>query len=288
MECGIVYIATGEEYIKDAIESAKNTRKHTELPIALISDRNVDDDLFSEVIIDQEPHHSFIDKPRNLMKTPFDKSLFLDTDVYLMKDVPELFDILDTFDIATTIDPNEWELRYDRDRAFEEIPESFPLFQTGVIPYRSNENISKFIDKWLMLHEENDVRSDQSSFRAALYETDIKHTTLSDLYNCLLGWPMQVTGEVKIVHDSDHIDNLSKLDAIVRRVNETDEPRIFFTPRGSLCAPLWPRGDLILKCFSKISKSLFSTKVLISRGIRALRERGLRYTINETIKKISN
>lgn len=286
MKRGIVYIATGEEFIDEAIKSAINTRENTELPIALISNREVNNDVFSEVIIDEDPKDSFEDKPRNLMKTPFDKTLYLDTDVYILEEVPELFEILDHYNLATSIDPNEWELRCDPEEAFEEIPESFPLFQTGVMAYNANEKVSSFIKKWQSLHSDNDVKRDQSSFRAALYKYDIDHTSLSNLYNCLIGWPMQVTGEVKIVHDSDHIDHIDDLKPIVDRMNRTDEPRVFFTPRGSLHAPLWPRGNKVLRTFSVIAKCSYALKQLIKRTVGALDEKGVRYTLNEAVKKI--
>lgn len=283
MSSGIVYIATGKDYIEEAKLSARNTRRHTDLPITLVTDRTVDSDVFDEVRVDPDPSYSFADKPKNLIRSPYEKTLFLDTDVYLLDPVPELFDLLERTEVATTIDPNEWELRYDEDNAFDDIPQSYPLFQTGVIAYRDTNAVTDLFETWEELHSDADMRSDQSSFRAAAYETKVNHTVLSNLYNCLIGWPMQVTGDVKIIHDSDYVDDLETLDRIGARMNATDNPRLLYTPRGTTHAPPWKYGNRIVYGASRLASSGFDLSRLARRGFRSAKQDGILATARKLL-----
>ena len=82
---GIVYVATGAAYIKEAIFSASITRKHTSNPIYLITDNPDYPDLvescFSKIIQHPSPKYSYRDKISALVSLEFDYTLFLDTDV---------------------------------------------------------------------------------------------------------------------------------------------------------------------------------------------------------------
>lgn len=231
MNKGFLYIATGEQYIEEAKLSARVTKHHMDLPITVISDRDIDSSYIDKVIIDESPDRSFFDKPRNLLKSPYDKTIYMDGDVFLLQPVPELFDLLDSVDLATAIDPNEYELRYMDNVDFGDVPESVPLFQTGVIPYNQNEQCEEFINNWIKIHQNSTARRDQTSFRMAINGANINHTALSTLYNCLIEWPMQVTGNVKIIHG--HLDQVTTQDIeeIGSRMNVTEKPRIFYHPR---------------------------------------------------------
>jgi len=244
---GVLYIATGKNFIDEALRSAENTRQKTDLPISLVTDSPTDADVFDQVIIDDDPTHSFYDKIRNIGKSPYEKTIFLDTDTYLLKDISDVFDVLERKDIATTIDPNEWELRFEPDHAFESIPEEYPLFQTGVICFRFTDQTRELIDKWHDLHNNKKMRSDQSSFRAAMYDTEIQHVALSDLYNCLIGWPMQVTGQVKVIHDTlGKIESQSDINTIDRTLNDSHKPRHLYTFGEEVHTPFNPNLDRIL------------------------------------------
>jgi len=241
MEKGFLYVATGEQYIEEAKVSARVTKHHMDLPITVISDRDVDSPYIDKVIIDESPDRSFFDKPRNLLKSPYDKTIYMDGDVFLLQPVPELFDLLDSVDLATAIDPNEYELRYMDNVDFGDIPESVPLFQTGVIAYNQNKICEEFVNNWIDIQEGSSIKRDQTSFRIAIHTTDVDHMALSNLYNCLAKWPMQVTGNVKIIHG--HLGQVTVQDiaAIESRMNMTDEPRIFYHPtRGNIYSPTNP------------------------------------------------
>lgn len=289
MTKGFLYIATGEDYIKEAIISAKNTKRHSNLPIALVSHRPVDSELFDEVIIDENPHYSFADKCRNLNKTPFDKTIFLDTDVYLLESISELFEILEEIDIATTIDPNEWGGRIHRDAHFDEVPEAVPIFQTGVILYSNNERVMDFISTWTKIHIENmdNMLTDQSSFRIAIYKSNINHLALSNLYNCLVKWPMQVTGEVKVIHGGDL--SISEIKRLSSRMNATDSVRLFYTPQnGRIYSPISPISNRVLRKVDIILTITSKYKRRLVTVVRSIRYKGFRTTFNNIYERYRN
>lgn len=254
---GVLYIATGDDFVNEATRSARNTRRKVDLPITLITDSEREIDVFDQVIVDDRPTYSFADKVRNIGKSPYEKTLFIDTDVYLLKDISGVFDVLEKKDISTTIDPNEWELRFERDHAFDSIPEEYPLFQTGVIGFRDSENTRELFNRWTEFHDPEIMRSDQSSFRAAMFNTDIQHAPLSDLYNCLIGWPMQVTGEVKVIHDTlEHIQSQADIDRVESALNDSHNPRHLYTFGEEVHTPFSPKFDQILGKIHRFGRSI--------------------------------
>ena len=277
---GFLFIATGNEYLEEAKESAKSIRQYSDKPIAIVTDKQVENKYFDKVIIDEEPTFSFFDKPRNLVKTPFDKTVFIDTDVHIINPIPELFAVLDEADIATTIDPNEWGGKMQRDPHYKKIPESVPIFQTGVICYRTNKSTESFFKTWTKIHRKNrdTLCTDQSSFRLAIYQSNINHLVMSDLYNCLGTWPMQITGEVKVIHKG--ADNKKEAEKLASRMNTTQQPRLFYAPlKGNIHSPLHPYINIIIFPLSNIINSIY-------RVSSYYRKNGMIKTINRGLRKM--
>ncbi|WP_340101727.1 hypothetical protein [Salinibaculum salinum] len=243
MTDGILYVATGEEYINEAIQSARQTRAIMDFPIALVSHRDVDADVFDEVIIDSTPQYSYVDKPRNLPRTPFDRTLFLDTDVFLVDDVSELFDVLDHFDLAAAVDPNEAALRLKEFEYFDSLPAGIPEYNTGVILYDKSLVENNFFETWVSYHSDCHIH-DQPSFRKTLSVIPVRFTAISTVYNCLINWPMQVTGEVKILHDIYGTVTQDNISDIEGRINRSKDPRILHTGRDDVSFPLSKWGDV--------------------------------------------
>lgn len=289
MNKGFLYVATGEQYIEEAKFSARVTKHHMDLPITMISDRDVDSPYIDKVIIDESPDRSFFDKPRNLLKSPYEKTIYMDGDVFLLQPVPELFDLLDSVDLATAIDPNEYELRYMDDVDFGDVPESVPLFQTGVIAYSQNKQCEEFINNWINIHKNNRIERDQTSFRIAIHTTDVDHMTLSRLYNCLAKWPMQVTGDVKIIHG--HIDQVTVQDiaALESRMNVTDKPRIFYHPeRGKIYSPMEPYLNSVTRLLSQGVSYGYRVPRLLKLFYSSCQRRGLVETLRRSVQYLKS
>ncbi|GAA0656234.1 glycosyltransferase family protein [Salarchaeum japonicum] len=256
---GLLYIATADEFLEDAREAAQSAKGVMDVPIGLVAHREVSDPVFDEVIIDDDPHDDFADKPRNLLKSPFDQTIYLDTDTYIIGDVSELFDLLDNFNIAAAVDPYEWELRYDREREFNGIPDSLPIYQTGVLAFDDSANTRAFLQKWYQIHQEQGFRRDQASFRRAIWEEKkLQLTALSPIYNCPVSWPIQVIGEVKVLHDGSpgDINNPEHAEVVGKRINHSNRVRVLIDRGFEIHTPLHGMIDRGLDIFYRTGRKI--------------------------------
>lgn len=225
---GILYIATGESYLQEARRSAKRASKVTDLPISIVTHRNMDSELFDEIIIDKTPSDTFADKPRNLLKSPYDETLYMDTDTYIVNSISDIFACLEYAPLAVTIDAFEGALYDEEIDVNRDIPKSFPEFQTGVIVYRQTDIVINFIKCWSENHTP-DYYPDQLSFRQTLYKHDLDVSPLPLRYNTLIG--TTVNGPVKILHDNNRfLESFTRkeLGEFLNKVNKSTWLRILY------------------------------------------------------------
>lgn len=241
---GILYIATGDEYISEAKLSARQTKQAVDYPVTLISDREVSCSAFDTIIVDESPTYSYGDKPRNLKRSPYDKTLFIDTDIYLDTKASELFDLLAQIELAAAIDPNEWALRMTDHRPFPDVPMSLPEYNTGVLVFQDTPAVHALLEDWEEKYSD-DHRQDQLAFRAALWEADLIFSVISSNYNCMFDNPLQVTGEVSVLHDFGGLfrgADLNAVESLFARVNRTHYPRLLFHKEDRII-PMPPLED---------------------------------------------
>ncbi len=209
---GVIYVAKGEKYIDEACRSAASLKVHLpELPVTLFSDVTLERSCFDSVISISSSPYSIRDKAANLAYSPYEHTLYLDSDTYVADDISELFHLLDVFDLAAAHAPAR--------RAFQvnDVPGSFPEFNAGVILFKKSSKILGFLDQWLELYDRNIRKEappgipkgkiaerypfrDQPSFREALYHSDLRIATLTPEYNCRIGSLGYINGPVKILH----------------------------------------------------------------------------------------
>lgn len=85
MSKGVIYIATGEKYIQEALKSAASLKdKIPSLPITLFSSEYVSSKVLNEVILIENPQYGWIDKITYISQTPYEETLFIDTDTYTL------------------------------------------------------------------------------------------------------------------------------------------------------------------------------------------------------------
>ncbi len=194
---GVYYIATGSEFVKEAELSAQSVRRAMpEIPIAIATDIKPGFD-FDHVIKINRPKHGFVDQITNLCRSPFDKTLQFDTDIYVNSDVSELFRLLEQFDIASAHNHNREVYNPPN------VPDSFPEYNTGVVLYRNDNKMKAFAETWKKNYNELKIKNNtqnQPSFRKTLFESDLRVATLTPEYNCMIRYPGHVRNEVKISH----------------------------------------------------------------------------------------
>lgn len=220
---GVIYIATGRRHLDEMLVSARSLRRHMpDLPIVLFTDqRDLPGGVFSEIRPVENPRHSFIDKIAPLRGTPFERTVFLDTDTFVCAPIPDLFEILDRFELAVSRAP----LRHDRPFA---TPNCFTELNTGVMAYRRSDNVDALFADWLRLYEmevaeTGRMDSDQPAFREALYRSPATFYVLPQEYNLRTVMPAAVGRcEVKIVHG-----RAPDIAEVARWANESRSIRLF-------------------------------------------------------------
>lgn len=231
--CGVVYAATGAQYVTEAAASARRLNSIApSLPICLITDAAVSDSPFDCVRVVTEATQRKGRDAGLLFKTkhvyvcsPFERSLFFDTDTYLCKDPRPVFDLLMHVDIAASHGP------YDncfpcakgiRLRAF------LPL-NTGVIGFRKCEACKQLFQRWHDIYatkiDSNTLRpaeNDQTSFAEALLDSRARWCTLPVNFNARTPFLFAVRGNVWVLHDRSR-----DLDAVERSINKSEGIRVW-------------------------------------------------------------
>jgi len=227
-ENGVVYVATGKKFVDEALISVRSVKKWMpELPVTLFTDLqelvSAPPDGVDTVILLENVTKSCLDKMYPLVETPYEKTIFLDTDTYLCERVDELFEVLDRFDIAAAHPP--FRVQYD----IIGIPECFPEPNTGVIVFRKNEAAFDVLKRWPEEYKaqqasEKKPHHDQHSFRAALYHSTARFLVLPHEYNFRsIGPNFAGKGsKVKIIHGRH-----ASFEKVALRLNNNTDYRVF-------------------------------------------------------------
>lgn len=228
LDFGILYVATGIQYVKEAAESARSARvAMPDVPIALWTDlpQQAPREVFWQVRDIESPAYSFIDKLRFLRHTPFKKTLYLDCDTLLLAPVMELSSLLDRFQLAYCHAP----YRSCPGFPLPELPECFSEPNTGVIAYRSEKATFDALAAWERLYEkqlglEHPPMHDQPAFRQSLYESSLNCIVLPPEYNFRTCFPAFKGANlpVKILHGRE-----PELSAAAASVNAKKWIRVF-------------------------------------------------------------
>jgi len=223
---GILYVATGESYGREVASSAASFKSTMpDVPIAVFTDDPASAsrlDCFDLVLDHVGSRYSYIDKARPLSATPFEATLFLDTDTFSLAPCHELFELLDHFDLAVAHAPLRAHSHFPSG-----CPASFPELNTGVIAYRRSGAFERLVDDWIAIFDANPPGSDdQPAFREALLASRMRFAVLAPEYNLRTCFPYFLGGnaDVKIVHDRG--PNLERAVSRLRREGRALFPRV--------------------------------------------------------------
>lgn len=233
MSRGIVYIATGAKYLEEALFSASSAKHHMpNILISIITDQRLVLDTIDQVIVIDEPNYSFRDKVAFMELSPYEYTLFLDTDTYICAPVYELFEILDRFDIGLVHDGGFIPIPTAK------VPESFPQFNSGMMIFRKSI-MQPIFESWLSRFDEarqkfaeDDRRAtgwavDEATLRELLYETKVQIAPVTSQYNCRFIEGGYVAGFVKILHrHSPH-----RYETVAEVINQYTGQRVYIADR---------------------------------------------------------
>jgi hypothetical protein len=230
-ERGIIYAVYGADHREELIHSVESVKRQMpDVPITVFADARVEHELIDACLGFEQtltPSENLI---QALDRSPYERTIYLDSDVYATEPVDELFEMLERFDLGVVMDPLQ-AAGPDDDPQMTGVP----WYNSGVICYRTSPKVSRFIDGWLEAFNQYDSNSDQPAFRRALVDSEIRYVTLPPAYNCLYGaFPGYLNGPVKLFHgrlrETDGAKGLRMKYDPVRartRLNATSAPRVY-------------------------------------------------------------
>jgi hypothetical protein len=198
MTDGFLYVALGGTYLEAAQRSARSVRSVTpDAAIAIATDERSPSGF--DVIVPLSEADGYRAKILGMLASPFDRTLFLDVDTHVAAGVSELFQLLDGFDLAAAHAPNRVTLPLD------EVPDSFPELNTGVVAFRRSAPVEHFLRAWLEEYDRLDPfqprSKDQPAFRRALYAAaEVRLAVLPTEFNVRFGMAGFYNQRVRILH----------------------------------------------------------------------------------------
>lgn len=225
---GVVYVATGSKFVDEALISIRSVKKQMpDLSVSLFTDLHEFVSMppagVDSVFLLTEVTQSCLDKMYPLVESPYEKTLFLDTDTYMCDRVDELFEVLEKYDIAAAHPP--FRVQYE----IPDIPECFPEPNTGVILFKKSPGAFDVLHRWpeeykSQIASECKPHHDQHSFRAALYHSTAHFLVLPHEYNFRsIGPNFAGKGsKVKIIHGRH-----ASFEKVAARLNANLDYRVF-------------------------------------------------------------
>ena len=252
---GIIYIVTGQKFVDEACLSAASVKRcMPDIPITLFSDVPRSSSLFNQIVPIVKPTHGHEDKILNIAKSPYQETLYLDSDTHMVDDSRELFSLLERFDLAAVHAP------YRAQYQVSEVPDCFPEFNTGVLLFSKSYKTDLLFARWIQIYREDGIKPlnwlfpggaslyrhaipNQPSFRRALYESDVRIATVPPEYNCRVPFPGFVHTKVKILHG-----RARSVTKIAEEINKTMLPRVHVMRWGKLktIESAMPPGEHVL------------------------------------------
>jgi hypothetical protein len=210
MKTAVVWIAGGESYCQDAVESRDSVRRwNPNLPCFLATDvRNNIPEGYDDVIElspRRYPNRWYLDSTRyaneafSILYDDYDSLLFLDTDTLVDDNLDDMLRLSERFDIAVSHGVN----RHTTGKVCN-IPNSFPEHEIGVMLVQTNEHVRNLFKDWLELYESHPEvygNNDQGPLRDAIWMNKlINMYVLPEEYHARWGFGVTVVSRVKILH----------------------------------------------------------------------------------------
>jgi len=238
---GVIYYATGDPYVRQAEISAKSLKSHNDIDVTMYTDQSLDSPYVDNVVTITPGEYPFYDRINYFKQTPYDRTLYLDTDTYIVSKLSSVFEMLDRFEIVAAFNEN-------RDTASEhakfetvdiDVPASFPEYQCGAIGYRNTDTVQELFGDWQERYEPYRDKNllDQPHFREALYNNQVSVGTLPREYNIMINFCGCLDGTARLIHYGgtnrpifgDGIPDAETFESVAHTLNENaPHHRVFY------------------------------------------------------------
>ena len=178
---GVLFVAAGDVHVAAARAAAASVREtNPGLAIAIFCDaRDPGPEFDQATFIENGRARSKVDA---LFRTPFERTLYLDTDTRVRGDLADMFRLLDRFDLAVAQVTRAYKASY-RKSWKADVPDAFPQHNGGVILYRSSPVALDFMRDWQANYDAAGVVGDQMTFRDLLWSSDLRFCVLPERFN---------------------------------------------------------------------------------------------------------
>ena len=216
---GVVYISTGDKSYTEALISARSLKRfNPDLPVTIYTDDRDSDPIFDNFEVIENPVFSVQDKALNIWKTPYEETLYIDSDTFVTGKLDDYFDVLRYCDFAGTIESARgfwYDGKLDMPRALCDI-------NGGVLCFKNTPAVISTLKQWHSEYEKTAVwleeygpdnwflTNDQPSLRKLIWSNrDIRVAILPDEYNALRLFGTRLWGEALIVHGRGDIERIA-------------------------------------------------------------------------------
>ena len=185
---GVLYVVTGEIFGRAAARSVRSLSKHCpDLPVRIFSDDDARPEI-EKISVEGELTIGEIENPHirskidYLSETPFERTLFLDSDTEVCAPIHDLFLLLERFDVGLAHAHRRYHENTEATWNIE-LPDAFPQYNSGVFVYRKSDQVWDFLNKWRESYYEANLKKDQVTLRELLWESGLRVATLPPEYN---------------------------------------------------------------------------------------------------------
>ncbi len=216
---GFLYTAFGEKYMAEARISARSVKRaDPTAKICVVTDLDLLPGAEFDIVLPMTPPDAvenfalqdsgaYYRKIPQFLRSPFERTVYLDSDTFVTGPLGGLFDLLDRYDLLVAPDGNaEVNYRFEQTEVpFTSIPKEFGAFNAGVLAFRKNELTDHFFQQWqenYQRHVRPHTVNDQPALRLTLFQTDACYHVLPVTFNWISWIPYFIPsgGRVMVMH----------------------------------------------------------------------------------------
>lgn len=180
---GVIFVTTGKDYTQLAERAAQSVKDSCPgLQVDLFTDQTMDMKVFDRIHHLEDPWHR--SKMDAMILSRFDKTLYLDADLFVIADIRDVFEVLDRFDMAMAHDDGR-NTKHCHNFWRKPLPNAFPQLNGGVIAFRRRPAVLNLLKNWSVAVRNNDLKQDQPVLRELVWDSDLRIATLPPEYNLM-------------------------------------------------------------------------------------------------------